>query len=610
MRRAILAILILGGAITAYGYYSVRTVEFVPEVSTVTVTEGDIVDTVGATGALEAVTTVQVGSQVSGIIQELHVDFNSIVREGDVIMRLDPSLFETQLEQARANLLRSQAEVERLSVAVDDAATQLRRSRELAADDLISETELEAADVALRSAQAQRKSAEAQVRQSQASLSMNEVNLEHTVIRAPIDGIVTSRLVDVGQTVAASFQAPELFVIAADLTKMRVIANIDESDVGRIRPNQRVTFTVDAFPAEEFEGAVSQIRLEPIVTQNVVTYATVIDAPNPELKLKPGMTATVTVEVARRENVTRIPNSALRFRPTPAMFATLGQPVPPELQVGRRGGRGGGFGSGASGAARTAEPPSGGGGDRAGGGAPGGDGPGFGPPGGFGGGGADPERRQRMMERIQQMSPEERQEFFARMRERRGAGGGGAGGPGGPGRGGGAARRRANVQAEPNVPAVERGASTIDALFAPIEVEETTGRVWVLNGGRLSSLGVRLGVTDGTASELLRVVGGSAASGSPPPRNPEVESLRERLATVTDAAARAALEQRLSALEAATPSGSVDPADGRPLAAAGALDAGLQLVTNVSTPDAGGGPAVGNSGSPLIPQFPFGRRRR
>ena len=237
MRRIFLALLILGGAITAYGYYSVRTVEFAPDVSTVAVTEGDIVDTVGATGALEAVTTVQVGSQVSGIIQELHVDFNSIVREGDVIMRLDPSLFETQLEQARANLLRSEAEAERLAVAVDDAATQLRRSRELAASELISETELEAAEVTLRSAEAQLKSAQAQVRQSQASLSMNEVNLEHTVIRAPIDGIVTSRLVDVGQTVAASFQAPELFVIAADLTKMRVIANIDESDVGRIRPN-------------------------------------------------------------------------------------------------------------------------------------------------------------------------------------------------------------------------------------------------------------------------------------------------------------------------------------------------------------------------------------
>ena len=607
MRRTFLVILILGVAITAYGYYSVRTVEFVPEVNTVTVTEGDIVDTVGATGALEAVTTVQVGSQVSGIIQELYVDFNSIVREGDVIMRLDPSLFETQLEQARANLLRSEAEVERLSVAVDDAATQLRRSRELAADDLISETELEAAEVTLRSAQAQRKSAEAQVRQSQASLSMNEVNLEHTVIRAPIDGIVTSRLVDVGQTVAASFQAPELFVIAADLTKMRVIANIDESDVGRIRPNQRVTFTVDAFPAEDFEGTVSQIRLEPIVTQNVVTYATVIDAPNPELKLKPGMTATVTVEVARRENVMRIPNSALRFRPTPAMFAALGQPVPQELQLGRRAGAGGSSGGGAGGAPLSGARPAGAerGGGPGGFGPTGGDGPGgSGPPGGFGGGGgADPERRRRMMERMQQMSPEERQEFFARMRERRGAGG--AGGPGGPGRGAGGPRRRANVQQGSNIPAVERGASTIDALFAPIEVEETSGRVWVMNGGRLSSLGVRLGVTDGTASELLRVTGGSAAGGSPPPEPTETETLRARLATVTDAAARTALEQRLAALEAVTPTGGGDQTGG-PVT----IGAGVQLVTNISTPDTGGGPAVGNSGSPLIPQFPFGRRRR
>ena len=445
------------------------------------------------------------------------------------------------------------------------------------------------------------------MRQSQASLSMNEVNLEHTVIRAPIDGIVTSRLVDVGQTVAASFQAPELFVIAADLTKMRVIANIDESDVGRIRPDQRVTFTVDAFPAEEFEGTVSQIRLEPIVTQNVVTYATVIDAPNPELKLKPGMTATVTLEVSRRENVMRIPNSALRFRPTPSMFAALGQPVPPALQVGRRGGEGT-SGVGAGRASRSAGSPAGteragAGGPRGGFGPPGGEGPGgFGPAGGFGGsGGPDPDRRQRMMERIQQMSPEERQEFFARMRERRGAGG--------PGRGPNAARRRANVQASPNVPAVERGARTIDALFAPIEVEETSGRVWFVDNGRLSSFDVRLGVTDGTASELLGVVGGPAASRSPRPANPDVESLRERLATVTDAAARAALTQRLEALEAATPTGSRAPA-GATAGVPDTISPGMQLVTNVTTPDGGSGPAVGNSGSPLIPQFPFGRRRR
>ena len=585
MKRTLLVLLFLGGAITAYGYYAVRTVEFVPEIGTVTVTEGDVVDSIGATGALEAVTTVQVGSQVSGIIQELRVDFNSIVREGDVLMRLDPSLFETQLEQARANLLRSEAEVERLAVAVDDAATQLRRSRELAADDLISETELEAAEVTLRSAEAQLKSAEAQVRQSQASLSMNEVNLEHTVIRAPIDGIVTARLVDVGQTVAASFQAPELFVIAADLTKMRVIANVDESDVGRIRPRQRVTFTVDAFPAEEFEGSVSQIRLEPIVTQNVVTYATVIDAPNPDLKLKPGMTATITVEVARRENVTRIPNAALRFRPTPAVFAALGQPVPPELQTARTaGGRPG----------DAAPPPAAAGrADASRGAGPGG----FGAPGGFGGAGADPERRRRMMERVQRMSPEERQEFFARMRERRGAGG-----PGGPGPGGGGPRRRANAQPDVNVPAVERGASTIDALFAPIEVEETTGRVWVLHEGRLSSLRVRLGVTDGTASELLRVAGGPAGSALAT-RSEEAESLRARLATMADAAARAALEQRLAALEAA-------PAGGGPGAGPLTVASGVQLVTSVSTPDAGGGPAAVASGSPLIPQFPFGRRRR
>ena len=607
MKKTFFVIVILGGAITAYGYYSARTVEFVPDVSTVTVTEGDIVDTVGATGALEAVTTVQVGSQVSGIIQDLYVDFNSIVRQGDVIMRLDPSLFETQLEQARANLLRSEADAERLSVGVDDAATQLRRSRELAAGDLISDTELEAAEVALRSAAAQLKSAEAQVRQSQASLSMNEVNLEHTVIRAPIDGIVTSRLVDIGQTVAASFQAPELFVIAADLTKMRVIANIDESDVGRIRPNQRVTFTVDAFPAEDFEGSVSQIRLEPIVTQNVVTYATVIDAPNPELKLKPGMTATVTVEVARRENVTRIPNAALRFRPTPTVFAALGQPVPPELQAGRRAGGGGESGNDAGGPSRPDGPPPG----AAQPGGPGGEGPGgFGPGGGsgrggFGGGaGADPERRQRMMERMQQMSPEEREAFFARMRERRAAGGGPGGpggGPGGPGGGPGGPRRRANPQDGPNVPAVERGASTIDALFAPIEVTETTGRVWVLNGGRLASLDVRLGVTDGTASELLGAVGrSSAASDSPPPADSEVETLRARLATVADAAARAALEERLVALEAASPARDAPPA---------AFGAGSRLVTNVTTPEAGG-PAAGSSGSPLMPQFPFGRRRR
>ena len=164
--------------------------------------------------------------------------------------------------------------------------------------------------------------------QAQAALSQTEVNLEHTVITAPIDGIVTSRSVDVGQTVAASLQSPTLFIIAADLTKMQVNANIDEADVGRIRPAQHVTFRVDAYPSEEFAGTVAQIRLQPVVVQNVTTYGTVIDVPNPELKLKPGMTANVKIEIARRSDVLRIPNAALRFRPSADAFAALNQQVP------------------------------------------------------------------------------------------------------------------------------------------------------------------------------------------------------------------------------------------------------------------------------------------
>ena len=286
MKKAVITLFLVGLGFSAYAYYSMRTVEFIPEVTIVTASRGVIADTVGATGTLEAVTTVQVGSQVSGIIQNLSADFNSIVREGEVIARLDPSLFQTQIEQAQANLVRAQA----MSSASACRST-MRRPTSFGGGtgrrNLIPQTELEAAIVAVRLAEAQIKSSEAQVTQAEASLNQTEVNLQHTIITAPIDGIVISRAVDVGQTVAASMSAPELFVLAADLTKMRVIANIDEADVGRIRPGQPVTFTVDAYAAEEFEGTVSQIRLEPIVLQNVVTYATVIDVPNPDLALKP-----------------------------------------------------------------------------------------------------------------------------------------------------------------------------------------------------------------------------------------------------------------------------------------------------------------------------------
>jgi len=295
-----------------------------PRVTTVEVTRGELVQAISAAGSLEAVTTVNVGSQVSGIVQTLYADFNDIVRKGQVLARLDPSLFQTQVEQAEANLIRADADVERLRVARDAARITLERTATLAEKRLVSDADLEAARVALASAEAQVRSADASVVQSKASLNQARVNLAHTVITSPIDGIVVSRDVDTGQTVAASMQAPTLFVLAADLANMHLNASIDESDVGQVRTGQAVTFRVDAYPDQTFAGRVAQVRLQAVVSQNVVTYATVIDVENPDLTLKPGMTAAVTVEVARRADALVVPAAALRFKPTAAMLAVLG----------------------------------------------------------------------------------------------------------------------------------------------------------------------------------------------------------------------------------------------------------------------------------------------
>jgi HlyD family secretion protein len=234
-------------------------------------------------------------------VQALYADFNHVVKKGQLIAKLDPSIIETQLEQSRANLVRSEAELERLKVSYEDTKVKLERTRNLFEKKLATQSELDAAVVAMKSAEVQIRSQEAAIVQSRASLKQAEVNLEHTDIYCPIDGIVINRAVDVGQTVAASMQAPTLFLIASDLSRMQVKASVDEADVGKIRPNQHVTFRVDAYPQQEFQGTVSQVRLQPVVTQNVVTYVTVIDVPNPDLRLKPGMTATVTIEIARRD---------------------------------------------------------------------------------------------------------------------------------------------------------------------------------------------------------------------------------------------------------------------------------------------------------------------
>jgi HlyD family secretion protein len=241
-----------------------------------------------------------VGAQVSGTIQSLHADFNSKVRKGQVVARLDPSLFQTQVEQARATVARLQAEVERAHATLGDTQLKLRRARDLFAMELIALSDLDTAEANAVQAEAGVKAAEAQVTQARASLNQAEVNLGHTIITAPIDGIVISRNVDVGQTVAASMQAPTLFVIARDLTRMQARASISEADIGRIQPGQPVAFRVDAYPDDTFVGTVTQIRLQPVIEQNVVSYTTVIDVPNPDLKLKPGMTANVTVEIRSR----------------------------------------------------------------------------------------------------------------------------------------------------------------------------------------------------------------------------------------------------------------------------------------------------------------------
>jgi len=311
------------GTTTAVGAFRLRGGDPAPVVTAEAVTRGDVLSTIAATGTLEAVTTVTVGSQVSGSIQSLHADFNDIVRKGQILARLDPSLIRSTIEQASASLQSARATEDRMAIALEDAEVKLARARGLAARQLISQVELEAAEVAVQSAAAQVKSASAQTAQARASLNQAQVNLAKTIITSPIDGIVIARNVDVGQTVAASMSAPTLFVLAADLAQMQLKTNIDESDLGRIAADQPVQFTVDAYPNTTFTGTVKQVRLNPVVESNVVTYAAMIAAANPRLQLKPGMTANVTIEVSRREGVLRVPSAALRYSPSAAVLAAL-----------------------------------------------------------------------------------------------------------------------------------------------------------------------------------------------------------------------------------------------------------------------------------------------
>jgi HlyD family secretion protein len=327
MRKAIAAVLVALAAGAAYYHFGVRDAARSSPYRTAPVERGTIRETVLSTGNLNAVTTVQVGSQVSGTVQQIFVDFNSPVTKGQVIAQIDPRLLESAVVQARAGLQNARAAMERAEVMVVDAERTYRRNRELVGEGFVAQADVDAAQTAYETALAQRRSAEAQVRQSEGALVSAETNLRYTTIRSPVDGIVISRNVDAGQTVAASFQTPTLFTIAQDLTKMQIDTNVDEADIGKVTAGQTATFTVDAYPERSFSGGVVQVRNFPIVTQNVVTYNVVVRVDNEELLLKPGMTANVSIHVQEVPDVLKIPNAALRFQPSEAVRPREGRPA-------------------------------------------------------------------------------------------------------------------------------------------------------------------------------------------------------------------------------------------------------------------------------------------
>ena len=350
MRRSKwLGIASIGTMLGGIGAWAVRTTPEV-QIATARVTAGPITRSVLATGTLQAVTTVEVGSQVSGLVQSLEVDFNSLVHAGEVVARLDPSTYDAQLREARAALAQAQADVLGFETAADDAKAKLGRAEALAADAIIPQSDLDAARIAMEEANADLRGGNAAVIQARAAADQALVNVKHTVIRSPIDGIVIDRDVDVGQTLAASIQSPVLFRIAADLKHIQVQVNVDESDVGGLMPPQPATFEVESYPDETFEGTLSQLRLQPVAEQTatatalaasttssatsstvatVVSYTAIIDVANPDERLRPGMTAVVTLEGSRLENAIRIPNGALAFRPSQEVSQALGESESP-----------------------------------------------------------------------------------------------------------------------------------------------------------------------------------------------------------------------------------------------------------------------------------------
>ena len=283
--------------------------------NTAEVAPANIVNTVSATGTIEPVTSVTVGTQVSGIVSKLYVDYNSVVKKGQVIAELDKSNLTSELNSAKASLEQSKASLASAESSLSYQTANFRRNKALYQKGLISGNDYESARLSYQTALANVSSARDQVASAQEQVKKAQTNLSYATITSPIDGIVLSKSVEEGQTVAASFSTPTLFTIAKDLTNMQVVADVDEADIGNVKVGERVTFTVDAYPDNTFSGTVKQVRQEATTTNNVVTYSVVITAPNADLKLKPGLTATVTIYTQENKGVLSVPSKALRFTP-------------------------------------------------------------------------------------------------------------------------------------------------------------------------------------------------------------------------------------------------------------------------------------------------------
>jgi HlyD family secretion protein len=348
-RWVVLVLVLGGGAAAAWWFTRDREGGGPPAWKTAAVERGTVVETVNTTGTVQALKTVTIGTQVSGVIKEMLVDYDSRVTKGQVIARLEPDVLEARLAQESALLAAAEAAVERSQIAIEEAEARERRIARLVQQSLAKQEDLETVGFAVRTAKATLRADETRVLQARASVGLAKTNLEYATITSPIDGVVLTKVVDVGQTVAAGLQAPTLFTIAEDLRQMRVEASVDEADIGRVHTGQRVSFSVDAFPDRRFKGRVTQRRLGPVVTNNVVTYQVIVDTENPELTLLPGMTANVSIVTNRVEEALVVPAAALRF-------------TPPGAQGQARSGRGEGAGRGqTAGAAREAGE---GGGDR------------------------------------------------------------------------------------------------------------------------------------------------------------------------------------------------------------------------------------------------------